>query len=218
MDQFVELARSRRSVRKFTDESVPREDAARMLEAASCAPSGGNAQPWLFVAVDDREVILKCRKVVEDGIESLNSLLPGLAESDRKRLQGRLRSFSLFFSGAPVVIFAFVESGEGPLVRALVDSGVSAADAETMLGHVGIVSAAAAVENLLLAAHSMGYGACWMHPPFFAKEGIAGLLGVGSGHELMAIVPVGRPAERPAPPAKKPSASVSRFIPPSRPR
>ncbi|MEW5775091.1 MAG: nitroreductase [Thermodesulfobacteriota bacterium] len=43
--------RERRSVRKFTDEPVAREDLVAILEAGRWAPSGLNNQPWRFLAV-----------------------------------------------------------------------------------------------------------------------------------------------------------------------
>jgi nitroreductase len=49
----LEAIRSRRSVRKYTDEPVSREFLVRVLDAARWAPSAGNWQPWRFVVVTD---------------------------------------------------------------------------------------------------------------------------------------------------------------------
>ncbi|ACS81808.1 nitroreductase family protein [Maridesulfovibrio salexigens] len=54
MDVF-EAIHSRRSIRKFEDKAVSEEDIKDILGAAMMAPSAGNAQPWQFVVVDDRE-------------------------------------------------------------------------------------------------------------------------------------------------------------------
>jgi nitroreductase len=48
---FFEVLRSRRSVRHFTDELVPRERILELVEDASWAPSGGNDQPWAVTAL-----------------------------------------------------------------------------------------------------------------------------------------------------------------------
>ena len=53
MDIFTAL-HTRRSIRKYTDEPVSKEDAHTLLEAAMIAPSAGNAQPWQFIVVDDK--------------------------------------------------------------------------------------------------------------------------------------------------------------------
>jgi nitroreductase len=52
MDMF-ELIKSRRSIRKFTEESVSDEIIDRIIEAGTWAPSGLNNQPWKFAAVRD---------------------------------------------------------------------------------------------------------------------------------------------------------------------
>ena len=48
---------SRRSVRSFTGEAIPRETLMRILRAAMAAPSAVNMQPWAFVAVTKRETL-----------------------------------------------------------------------------------------------------------------------------------------------------------------
>ena len=48
---------SRRSVRSFTGEAIPRETLMRILRAAMAAPSAVNMQPWTFVVVTNRETL-----------------------------------------------------------------------------------------------------------------------------------------------------------------
>ncbi len=50
---------SRRSIRKYTDQSVPEEMIKAMLAAAMSAPSVGNQQPWRFVVIDDRKTLIE---------------------------------------------------------------------------------------------------------------------------------------------------------------
>ncbi len=45
--------KERRSTRSFTENEVPRATVTRILEAAACAPSAGNIQPWKFFVVED---------------------------------------------------------------------------------------------------------------------------------------------------------------------
>lgn len=47
----------RRSIRKFTDQSVEKEKLDHLVEAAMLAPSAGNQQPWQFVVVNERMVL-----------------------------------------------------------------------------------------------------------------------------------------------------------------
>lgn len=53
---FLELAKSRQSVRAYKDKPVEKDKIIRCLEAARLAPSACNSQPWKFVVVDDREL------------------------------------------------------------------------------------------------------------------------------------------------------------------
>jgi len=62
---FLERIRSRRSVRSFTDESIPSEVIERCIEAAAQAPSGANKQPWTFVLVTDVEAKRQIREAAE---------------------------------------------------------------------------------------------------------------------------------------------------------
>jgi len=56
MDVF-EAIRTRRSVRAFTGEAIPREDLERIVDAGRLAASGSNKQPWEFIVVTDRAMI-----------------------------------------------------------------------------------------------------------------------------------------------------------------
>ena len=52
---FQELAKTRRSVRKYKPDPLPRESIERCLEAARLAPSACNSQPWRFIVFESNE-------------------------------------------------------------------------------------------------------------------------------------------------------------------
>jgi iodotyrosine deiodinase len=62
---FLELMLTRRSVRHFSDEPVPRELLEDALRVAGSAPSGANQQPWSFVLVSDPAVKARIREAAE---------------------------------------------------------------------------------------------------------------------------------------------------------
>jgi nitroreductase len=109
----------------------------------------------------------------------------------------------------PVAAYAqdFVRFEQAPLVLAPYFRASNALGerfgmpAERDLGAVASVSAA--IMNLLLAAHALGLGACWMTGPLLAAPELEPLLGIPAGWRLAAIVPVGLPDETPAPPARR---------------
>jgi len=62
MDIF-EVIKGRRSIRKYKLKQVERELTEKLLEAARWAPSGSNIQPWLFIVVEDHEILEMVRKI-----------------------------------------------------------------------------------------------------------------------------------------------------------
>lgn len=62
MSDILEHLFSRRSIRKYTDAPVQKEDILCLLQAAMAAPSASNRKSWEFVAVTDGEVLAKLRR------------------------------------------------------------------------------------------------------------------------------------------------------------
>lgn len=69
-----------------------------------------------------------------------------------------------------------------------------------------ICDVSAAVENLLLALHARGLGSCWVGA--FHDEGVAHVLNLPTWVRPIAILPIGKPAERPRPPPRRPLREV----------
>ncbi len=63
---FDERMQTRRSVREFSSEPVPREAIIRAINAASSAPSGAHKQPWTFCLVSNSEIKSKIRELAEE--------------------------------------------------------------------------------------------------------------------------------------------------------
>jgi nitroreductase len=70
-------------------------------------------------------------------------------------------------------------------------------DAEAMYDRTkDLMSAGAAVQNILLAAHDIGLGACWLGEILARRESVERTLEVPDDYELVALVAVGRPVAR----------------------
>jgi nitroreductase len=63
---YVDQISRRRSVRHFSDKSVPREVIEACLQAAGSAPSGANHQPWHFACVSDPDIKREIRIAAEE--------------------------------------------------------------------------------------------------------------------------------------------------------
>ena len=62
---FFKLMAQRRSVRDFSDQSIPQSVLENAILAAGSAPSGANMQPWHFVVVQDQAIKQKIRQAAE---------------------------------------------------------------------------------------------------------------------------------------------------------
>ena len=62
---FLEMIKSRRSVRDFSDKSIPEYVIENVVKVAASAPSGANKQPWHFVIVKDPAIKKKIRVAAE---------------------------------------------------------------------------------------------------------------------------------------------------------
>ena len=74
-----------------------------------------------------------------------------------------------------------------------------------------IQSSAAAVENLLVAATSLGIGSVWLGILFLMKQDVLSFLGEPAG-EFMAVVPLGYPAKSTEGPKKRPLEAIVRHL------
>jgi len=75
---FTELARKRRSVKKFTSQRVEQEKIDAIIEAALRSPSGRAARPWEFVVVTDKAVLEKLSVAKRSGAEFVQDAVVGI--------------------------------------------------------------------------------------------------------------------------------------------
>ncbi len=73
--KFLNLVKTRQSVRKYTDQPVEPEKVLRCLEAARLAPSASNSQPWKFIVIDEPELKNKVAKETFSKLVSFNKFV-----------------------------------------------------------------------------------------------------------------------------------------------
>jgi nitroreductase len=189
--EFKEAVARRASCRQFTDKDVPEADLREMAHLAGLAPSVNNSQPWRFIAVKNRD-LLKCMADAVHG--KLEETLPLTADESERKAKAQVDWFSTFFADAPVVMAVATRPYEAIVDKALVHSNLTHDDINAMRGCPDIQSVGASIENLILAATDMGYGACWLSGPLVAREAIESCLGIESPWRLAAMVAIGEPA------------------------
>ena len=71
MENFADLIKVRRSMRKFTSEELSQEQVVGLLRAALMSPSSKRSNCWQFVVVDDREMLCKLSRCKRSGADFL---------------------------------------------------------------------------------------------------------------------------------------------------
>jgi nitroreductase len=185
----------RTSVRIFNDEKVTAEDLKEMVRLAGLAPSVNNYQPWRYIAITNKEMLNRMADIVAGKIEAL----PPKKNLVSKNIKTQVTWFSTFFKDAPALLALVIQPYETVL-----ESGVELSHEEInkIRNYPDIQSAGASIQNLLLSAVDMGYAACWMSGPLFAKKEIEEMLEIQPPSGLLAFIAVGKPRSEPRPKAK----------------
>ncbi len=195
MDLF-DAIQGRTSIRRFKPAPVPDADIEKILDAGRFAPSANNTQPWSFIIVKDRQVLGNMAQAVRTMIDRM---IP-YAENEKQsnRLAAYKINYYTFFENAPAVIVVLMGEYDAGTDRLLRKMGYSEDGVRRLRPFPGLQSVSAAIENMLLAIHALGYGSCWMTGPLVAQEAFEALLGYGKNRSAIALLPVGIPDENPA--------------------
>ena len=189
--------RDRHSIRTFLERPVADEDVLTVLHAANQAPSAHNQQTWRFV-------VIRGEKRLE-----LANLVTARAADFPRPSSALLRMAARSIAGAPVVIAV---ANTGDLIRH--GTELFKADKESardFFRTMEIQSSAAAVENLLLAATSLGLATVWLGVLFLIKDDVLRFLGEPVG-EFMAVIPVGYAARPAQGPSKRALETIVRYL------
>jgi nitroreductase len=197
LNETLGTIKRRRSVRLFAKQEVSDADIHTLLRAANEAPSAHNQQAWRFV-------VLRARKRQE-----LAQIIASKAGEFPRPASTLLRMAARSISGAAAVI-AVANSGD------LINHGTQLFKVEKEMAHdffrtMEIQSSSAAVENLLLAATSLGLATVWLGILYLMKDEVLQFLGEPKG-EFMAVVPIGYAATSCQGPQKEPLAMKVRYL------
>lgn len=165
MSDILELIKSRRSVKKYKSDPVPKELIEKIVEAGTYAPTGRNWQSPIILAVTNKEI--------RDELSRLN-----FGYDSDKRIDP--------FYGAPCVLVVLADKSK----------------------HTYVYDGSLVMGNMLLAAHSLGLGACWIHRAKETFESAAGKailkkLGIEGDYEGIGNCIVGYPDMTPVDKSRK---------------
>jgi nitroreductase len=182
MHAVIDTIKKRRSVRAYQDTPVPRDLLNAVIEAGNEAPSAMNSQPWRFVVVEDRAAKMK---LLGAALPQAKKVTEQVKDIDPERYELIKKRYAelpdpVYYS-APAVIF-------------VIGNGRYAAH-----------SCPLACENMMLAAHALGLGSCWVGFGAMVTEdaGVRALLELKDGDQIFGPILVGYPKGEPARPPKK---------------
>ena len=202
--ELLKAIEERASVRHYTKDAVPINDLKKMAEYAAKAPSVAGSELWRFTAITNRELLDNMAKAV---IESYDELIAGCNNVPEGAVK-TVETFSTFFKNAPAVIAVFIDEYDAVIDNIIKYSSIKKEDIEQTRRYPSIQSVGAAIENLLLTAQDMGYGACWLTGPLVAREKISELIPFNKGKELVAMVAIGKALHAPTQKQKRPIEEI----------
>lgn len=155
--EFYELVQSRKSIRQFKSDAVPREVLDRIFQnAAFHAPSGKNRQNWRFFIVQGQKR--------DDYLKYSQKSWLGIKDVLQKKLKPSLYDFTerFFFNlgNAPVLVFCYSHNSSDER------------------HYTSIGSVYMAVQNINLACQIEGLGCCTMGAPLEIQKEVDQFLGV----------------------------------------
>ncbi len=134
MNQVIQALLERRSIRKYTDKPISAADRDAILQAGLHAPSSKNTQAWHLTVVEKPDVIQDITREVKAAILRAGvTKYEGLAKSE---------NYAVNFRAAPLFVIVSADPDGTPCPGE---------------------DCACLLENMFLAAHSLGIGSCWIN-------------------------------------------------------
>jgi nitroreductase len=140
MNEIIQNILSRRSVRTYKEEQISDSNLNIIIEAGRYAPSGSNSQSWRFTVVQNKEKLIQLNELVRAAFKKMKVD----EKTYRSKKHGKIsaeNSYYSFYFNAPTLV---IVSNEREYCNAMADSS-------------------AALENIFLAAHSLGIASCWIN-------------------------------------------------------
>lgn len=180
-ENFWRIVRGRRSVRRYSATPIARPLLEQILDAAIWAPSAHNRQPWRFVVVTEQATKEEMSRRM--GERWRRDLTADGADPDFIKRRVSISHMRITRAGALVIAAVSMEDMD-------VYADPERNQAEWIMA---VQSVALACQNLLLAAHACGLGACWMCAPLFVPDLVRDVLQMRDDWHPQALITLGYP-------------------------
>lgn len=182
-----EAIRERRSIKRFTDRPISREEIETLLSAATLAPNHRLTQPWRFYVLGPEARYAYGLALGERKARKLED--PEAARAVRETVAQEHRAL-------PCMIAVAVVNNENPEIR---DEDYAA----TMM----------AVQNMALTAVELGLGTHLKTGGVMGDAAARAAAGLPDGERIVAVVNVGEPADVPPPKPRQPASAFTTWVP-----
>lgn len=136
--ETIEAIMTRRSIRKFSQKQIPDAVLQKIVLAGTYAPSALALQPWAFVIIQDQEFLQRvsdyCKPIM---ISLMKDAHDGMSDAFRALLESK--GYSIYYH-APTVIMIVGKTGS----------------------RFREIDCSLCAENMMIVAHAMGLGSCWI--------------------------------------------------------
>lgn len=183
-DILHQIVFSRHSCRSFSCEALSDEQTDRILEIASRSPFASGRSNWKIMVVRDRNVLESLAGIVRKKSEEISA---GMDPEEAAFFLRYASSFT-FFEKAGALFIPYCR--ETSTMKSILRENVT--DEICLWEHDNLTKSLSCVAMLiLLAAESLGLGACYMTGPLIAGKALGEALGIKDSFIIGALVPVG---------------------------
>ena len=182
--EFYDAVNMRRSVRDFTEETIPEDKLIKIIEAAYKAPANDHFRDWHFIVVTDQETKRQLlggvpRNLTVKDVDQMTFISDPI-QKDSYRIAVP-KQYRMLFNTAAVIV---------PLMKKKTDI-LHPANLSDLNCYASVWCS---IENLWLAATAEGYG-CNLRIPWGDEEAVAQkALGFPDGYLIPCFIGIGRPA------------------------
>lgn len=192
-----DVIKSRRSIRRYEMRDVPPALIDELLETAITAPSAHNRQPWRFRVIRCPDEKAKLAKAMGDRLRS-----DRMADHDpTEAIEADVARSYARMTEAPIIIVVCLS---------MMDMDRYSDERRNTAEYImAVQSVAMAGQNLLLAAHASGLGACWVCAPLFCPQLVSDFLELPSDWQPQGMITLGYPAHAGKPFTRKAVKEIS---------
>ena len=194
---FFDVVTTQRAMRRLKPDPIPDALLGQIMDAAICAPSGGNRQGWRFLVIRDPATRARLGQLYREAWNEFVKVpyYREAAAAPRDSALGKMVASAAHLAEhlgeAPVLILACIGT-----------DGV----APTLTTGASIYPA---IQNIMLAARALGIGSCITTIHRYRDAQVRELLGIPEGFETAALIPLGYPLGAFGRPPRQPVAEVT---------